>query len=129
MRIIYPLARILGELAEAKAISIGVPMAIAITDERGDTVFFGCMDNALPASREIAPAKAATAARLRMSTEEVGRLAQPGGKLYGIQHALKDKIVVFGGGIPLCINGNVAGAVGISGGTVEEDIKSRPNCG
>ncbi|UCD31049.1 MAG: heme-binding protein, partial [Desulfobacterales bacterium] len=60
---------------------------------------------------------------LRKSTHEVGKLAQPGEPLYGIQHTHDGKIVLFGGGLPLRLSGNVVGAVGISGGTVEEDIQ------
>ncbi|UCD90827.1 MAG: heme-binding protein, partial [Desulfobacterales bacterium] len=85
--------------------------------------FFARMDETLPASTEIAVSKAYTSAVLRKSTHEVGKLAQPGEPLYGIQHTHDGKIVLFGGGLPLRLNGNVVGAVGISGGTVEEDIQ------
>jgi uncharacterized protein GlcG (DUF336 family) len=94
----------------------------AITDHEGQLLFFGRMDGALPISRELAVAKAYTAATLRMPTHDVGRLAQPGAALYGIQNTHPGKIVLFGGGLPLRLEGVVVGAVGISGGTVEEDI-------
>jgi hypothetical protein len=58
-----------------------------------------------------------------MATHDVGKLAQPGQTLYGIQHTHPGKIVLFGGGLPLKLKGRVVGGVGISGGTVEEDIK------
>jgi len=122
MRISYPVARILCSVAEAEASRIGVPMAMAVTDENGCLLFFGRMDGALPAASEIAMGKAFTSAALRLPTEEVGRLAQPGEILYGIQHTHGGRIVLFGGGLPLTLQGKVVGGIGISGGTVEEDL-------
>jgi uncharacterized protein GlcG (DUF336 family) len=119
----YPVARLLGFLAETEAAALGVPMTIALVDDEGGLVFLARMDGALPASREIAVSKAYTAAALRMATDEVGKLAQPGGTLYGIQHFHPGRVVLFGGGLPLRLNGKVVGAVGISGGTVQEDVR------
>ncbi|TSA56939.1 MAG: heme-binding protein [Planctomycetaceae bacterium] len=123
MKITYPVARILGNIAESKASDLAVPMAIALMDGEGGLLFFGRMDGTLPASTEIATSKAYTAAVLRMATHELGKLAQPGGELYGIQHTHDGKIVLFGGGLPLQLNGQVVGAIGISGGSVNEDIQ------
>lgn len=123
MDLIFPVARILGSLAEMKADALGVAMTIAIADDEGGLVFLARMDEALPASREIAVSKAYTAAALRMATDEVGRLAQPGEALYGIQHVRPGRVVLFGGGVPLRLNGKVIGAIGISGGTVQEDVQ------
>jgi len=107
MRITYPVARILGAIAESKASDLSVPMAIALVDGEGGLLFFGRMDGALPASTEIAVSKAYTSAVLRMATHELGKLAQPGGELYGIEHT----------------HNEVAGAIGISGGSVNEDVR------
>ncbi len=123
MKMTYPLAWRLGSIAEAEALALGVSMVIAVADAGGGLLFFGRMDGALPVSTEIAIAKAYTAAGLRMATHEVGRLAQPGQVLYGIQHTHPGKIVLFGGGLPLKLKGKVVGAIGISGGTVEEDMQ------
>ncbi len=123
MKLSYSLARLLGTFAEVQASSLGVPMAIGVVDQKGGLIFFARMDATLPASTEIAVSKAYTSAVLRKSTHEVGKLAQPGEPLYGIQHTHQGKIVLFGGGLPLCLKGNVVGAVGISGGTVKEDIQ------
>lgn len=123
MKISYPVASILGSIAEDEALSIDVPMAIAIADAKGGLILFSRMDGALPASTDIAISKAYTAATLRMSTQKLGELAQPGEPLYGIQQTLPGKIVVFGGGLPLYVDETVVGAVGISGGSVEEDIR------
>ena len=123
MRITYSVARLLGAIAESKASDLSVPMAIALVDGEGGLLFFGRMEGALPASTEIAVSKAYTSAVLRMATHELGKLAQPGGELYGIEHTHNGRIVLFGGGFPLRLNGEVAGAIGISGGSVNEDVR------
>lgn len=119
----YPLAKQLAAIAEKQAAAMGVPMVIALADAAGTLVCFGQMDGALPVSNQLAVAKAFTAAVLRMATRELSRLAQPGGALYGIQQTHQGRIVLLGGGLPLCLQGQVAGAIGISGGTVEQDIQ------
>jgi len=121
VKIPFPLPRILGSIAESAADDMGLAMAIAVVDNEGLLQYFARMENALPASTEIAVSKAYTAAALRMSTREVGQLALPGNPLYGIQHTHSGKIVLFGGGFPLRLRGRVVGGIGISGGTVEED--------
>ena len=118
-----PLARLLGDEAEAKAAAVGVPITVAVVDGEAGLLYLARMDDALPASRDLAVAKAQTAASLRMATDEVGRLAQPGAPLYGIQHVQPGRVVLFGGGVPLRLGGTVAGGIGVSGGTVEEDVQ------
>lgn len=115
------MSRILGSVAECASTDMGFAMAIAIVDHEGLLEYFARMDGTLPISTELAVSKAYTAAALRMSTREVGQLALPGNPLYGIQHTHGGKIVLFGGGFPLKLRGQVAGGIGISGGTVEED--------
>lgn len=122
MKVPYPVARLLASIAENAASERGVPMAIAVTDAEGGLLLFGRMDGALPASTELAVSKAFTAAVLRMPTDELGELAQPGGILYGIEQSHQGRIVLFGGGLPLWLWGQVAGAIGISGGSVEQDM-------
>lgn len=121
MKIRFPLSRILGSIAEGAATEMGLAIAVAIADHEGLLQYFARMAGTLPASTEIAISKAYTAAALRMSTREVGQLALPGSPLYGIQHTNVGKIVLFGGGFPLRLRGEVAGGIGISGGSVEED--------
>ncbi|MBI4777141.1 MAG: heme-binding protein [Deltaproteobacteria bacterium] len=113
----------LGLAAEKEAVALGVPMAVSLADGEGLPLYFGRMDGALPAATDIAVSKAYTAAVLRMPTHEVGKLAQPGSMLYGIQNTHGGRIVLFGGGFPLKLGGKVAGGVGISGGTVDEDMR------
>lgn len=115
-------ARKLAALAEEKAVDIGVPMVIAVVDSAGNLVLQHRMDGSLLASLTIARDKAYTAAALRMTTEEAGRQAQPGGPLYGVNTIEEGRYVIFGGGLPLFKNGRLIGGLGISGGTVEEDM-------
>lgn len=79
------------------------------------------MDGAYIASYDIAVNKTYTSAGLKMSTAKLGELSQPGQPLYGIQFTNEGKIVIFGGGEPLESEGNIIGALGVSGGSAEED--------
>ena len=109
--------------ARKKAEEIGVMQNIAVVDAGGNLTAFAHMDGAWGGSIDIAKNKAYTARAFDMSTEALGAISQPGEMCYGI-HASNDlKVIIFGGGIPLIRNGNVVGAVGVSGGTVPQDIE------
>jgi uncharacterized protein GlcG (DUF336 family) len=123
MRLPYVVSEILASVAETEAAKIAVPMAIAIVGGEGGLQLFKRMDGTLPVSTELAVSKAYTAAILRMPTDQVGEMAQPGHALYGIQHTHNGKIVLFGGGYPLCIQNEVVAGIGVSGGTVEQDMQ------
>ena len=110
------------DAAEAKAQEIGVSIVLAVTDLGGNLKAFRRMDGALLASVSIAVDKAYTAVALQMDTAQAGRLAQPGAPLYGIETTNSGRIVTFGGGLPLRVRGELAGGLGVSGGTVEQDI-------
>jgi ATP:cob(I)alamin adenosyltransferase len=110
------------EAAEKKAIEIGVPMVIAIVDNGGNLVAQERMDNALLASVSIALNKAYTAVALKMTTEQAASAAQPGQMLYGLNTTDGCRLVIFGGGLPIWDNGNLVGAIGVSGGSVDEDV-------
>ena len=108
--------------AEKKAIAIGVPMVIAIADGAGNLVALHRMDESLLASLSIAPDKAYTAVALKMPTQQAAALCQPGASLYGLNTTNQCRIVIFGGGIPIEENGKIIGAIGVSGGAVEDDV-------
>jgi uncharacterized protein GlcG (DUF336 family) len=107
--------------AQAKAAEIDVPMNIAVVDEGGNLVAFARMDGAWLGSIDIAQNKAYTARAFDMPTKELAPLAQPGGPLYGIEASNGGRLIVFAGGIPLVSGGRVVGAIGVSGGSVEQD--------
>jgi len=108
--------------AEGKALEIGVPMVIAVVDAGGNLVALHRQDGALLASIDTAQNKAYTAVALKLPTAQVAPLVQPGQPLYGLEATNGGKMVVFGGGIPLWKEGRLIGAIGVSGGSVEEDI-------
>ena len=109
------------EGARAKADEIGVPMNIAVVDEGNNLTAFARMDGAWLGSIDIAQNKAYTARSFDMSTQELAPLAQPNQPLYGIEASNQGRLIVFAGGIPLEAGGQVVGAVGVSGGSVEQD--------
>lgn len=115
------LAKKVAVRVEKKAEETGVNAVIAIADAAARPVLTECMDNAYIASYDIAFNKAYTSAALKIPTKILKTLAQPGGELYGIQHTNDGKIVVFGGGVPLEYNGNIIGALGVSGGSERQD--------
>lgn len=109
--------------AEKKANEVGVPMVITIVDEGGNFIASHRMDDALLVSIDIALNKAWTSVALKMPTNNLPRLTESGGELYGINTTNNGRIVVFGGGIPLEEDGKIVGAVGVSGGSVAHDIE------
>lgn len=105
----------------AKAAGIPLPVVTAVCDAGGNAVAVLRADNAYIASVDIAENKAFTSVSLKMPTEDLGKLAAPGGPLYGIQHTNNGRIVIFGGGVPLHVQGTLAGGFGVSGGSAEQD--------
>ncbi|MBO0847991.1 MAG: heme-binding protein [Pseudonocardia sp.] len=105
----------------AKADEIGQPMNIAVVDDGGHLVAFARMDGAIKASIDISTRKAVTSVLMNLSTSALGPLVQPGAELYGLEQ-LAGGMVVFGGGIPLHRDGVLVGAVGVSAGSVDQDV-------
>ncbi|PKM94720.1 MAG: ATP:cob(I)alamin adenosyltransferase [Firmicutes bacterium HGW-Firmicutes-1] len=105
-----------------KAQELKVPVVISIVDEGGNLILLNRMGNAHIGSIDISINKAYTSMAFKLTTETLGKLALPGEALYGIQNTNGGKVVVFGGGIPIYLKGKLVGAIGISGGSVEEDI-------
>ncbi len=112
--------RVIGAAA-AKAVEIGVPMNIAVVDAGNNLTAFARQDGAWLGSIHIAQSKAYTARSFDLPTQALFPLAQPGQPLYGINAGNDGRIIIFPGGIPLTADGDVIGAVGVSGGTVEQD--------
>ncbi|SEP07496.1 Uncharacterized conserved protein GlcG, DUF336 family [Halogranum amylolyticum] len=116
------IAKQLVDTAEEKAEEIDVPMCIAVMDGGANLVAFQRMDDALLASIDIAQNKAYSSVSLKLDTETIWEVSQPGESLYGLGNTNDGRIVTFGGGIPLEVDGRVVGAVGVSGGSAEEDV-------
>ena len=113
----------MAEYAEEKAMKMNVPIVFSAVDEGGNIILVHRMEGSLLASLDISINKAYTALSLKTPTSKLTDLAKESGSLYGIQNTNSNKIVVFGGGFPIEVNGKIVGAVAVSGGSVEEDIK------
>ena len=115
------LAKRLAEKIEQKAEEIGVRAVVAIADSGARPILVECMNDSYIASYDIALNKAYTSVALKMKTSELKKLSQPNESLYGIQFTNSGQIVIFGGGEPLKINGEIVGGLGVSGGSEEQD--------
>ena len=114
-------ARAVLDAALKKAREIDTKMDIAVVDAGANLKAFVRMDGAWLGSIDIAIKKARTARFFDMPTGEIGKLSQPGGPLYNIEHS-NDGLITFPGGLPLRDKGNeIIGAIGVSGSTVEND--------
>lgn len=107
---------------ERKAIEMGVPYNIAVADAGGGLVAHVRMDGAWLGSVDIAINKAWTARAFDTSTEDLSHVTQSGQQGFGLNTTNNSKVVIFGGGIPIKRDGVVVGAVGASGGSVEQDV-------
>ena len=116
-------ARVLIDGARTKAQEIGVPMCIAITDESGQLMAFERMDGGKITSTIIAQDKAYTAAGAKRTTESYGVASQPGSPAFGINSAIGGRLMVVGGGLPVIIDGEVVGGIGLSSGTPSQDTR------
>ncbi len=107
--------------AEKKAKEIGQPMNIAVADAGGNLVSHVRMDGAWLGSVDISIQKAYTSRAFDISTKDLASHSQPGGQFFGIHASNDGRIMIFAGGIPLTRDGKVVGAVGVSGGSGDQD--------
>lgn len=115
-------AKKMGVEALKKANEINVPVVFSVVDNGGNLLYLERMDKAFVTSIDIAINKAFTAWALKKGTNEISEDVLPGQSLYGLNTTNNCRIITFGGGFPIVINGEIVGAVGVSGGTVEEDM-------
>ena len=115
-------AQILIEGAAAKAREIGVPMCIAVTDESGHLIRFLRMNGGKISSISIAIDKAATGAIARRGTHVYNQLCVPGSPTFGIHVTNGGHFSIIGGGLPVLIDGEIVGGIGLSSGTAEQDL-------
>lgn len=107
--------------AEKKAQEIGQPMNVAVVDQGGNLVAHVRMDNAWMGSIDISINKAWTARAFDISTKELAGFSQSGDQFFGIHVSNRGRVMIFAGGIPLKRGNQVVGAIGVSGGTGEQD--------
>lgn len=109
------------EAATKKSLELGVKMNIAVVDTGANLTAFGRMDGAWLGSLDIAIKKAKTARYFDMETGELGKLSQPGQPLFNIEHSNNGLITFPGGVLVKDSSGEIIGAIGISGSSVEDD--------
>ncbi len=107
--------------ATKKADELGQPMCIAVVDEGGNLLAFERMENAWRGSIDISINKAFTSRAFDITTKDLGDNSGPGQQFFGIHVSNHGRIMIFAGGVPLRQNGSVVGALGISGGSGEQD--------
>lgn len=109
--------------AEARALEIGVPVAIVVVDAGAHLKAFSRMDHAVLGASDIATKKARTSVLLACPSEDVWEYCRPGGPAPGLE-LTNGGLAPFAGGIPLTAgDGTLCGAVGVSGGTVAQDLE------
>ncbi len=107
--------------AEKKAAEIGQPMNVAVVDEGANLVAHARMDGAWIGSIDISINKAFTARAFDIATKDLAQHSQSGGQFFGIHVSNHGRVMIFAGGIPLKRGGKVVGAIGVSGGTGDQD--------
>jgi len=111
----------IGAAARDRAGAIGIGVTITIVDAGGSIRIQQRMDAARFGTLNVSANKAFTATAFGAPTEVLAGLVQPGQPLYGFAEAAGGRIVTFGGGLPLVRDGEIVGAIGISGGSVDQD--------
>lgn len=107
--------------AEKKAEEIGQPMNIAVVDAGGNLVSHVRMDRAWMGSVDISIKKAWTSRAFDIATKDLAEYSQSGGEFFGIHASNNGRVMIFAGGIPLKRDGQVVGAIGVSGGMGKQD--------
>jgi uncharacterized protein GlcG (DUF336 family) len=114
-------ARVMLAGAESKARELGLAMDVAVCDEGGNLLAFHRMDGAKISSIEVAIGKAFTAAATRLPTSKYAEVAGPGKPAFGIHVSNHGRFMIFGGGLPIEVEGEHLGGIGCSSGSVEQD--------
>ena len=117
-------ARRMVAAVEAEAAAMQVAMSVAVVDSGDQLVAFARMDGADLVAVRLAQDKAYTALVNRMPTRDLSPLVQPGAEFYGYDSLAGGRMIVFAGGMPLERNGVLVGAIGVSGGSAEEDQRA-----
>lgn len=112
----------IAERIEAQSAKAKVPVAVCIIDVHGNTILKHRMNGAPTFSLELSERKAYTSALVGLRTAELSPMVQPGQALFPLMGIAGGRFCSMGGGAPLHIDGQLVAGVGISGGTVEQDV-------
>ncbi len=115
--------KVLIEGARTKAVEIGVPMCIAITDESGNLLAFERMDGGKVTSITIAQDKSYTASAAKKATHDYNAVNVPGNLAFGIHTEVGGRISSVAGGLPVIVGDDVVGGIGLSSGTPAQDME------
>ncbi|ADO83909.1 GlcG/HbpS family heme-binding protein [Ilyobacter polytropus] len=115
-------ARLMGDKALEKCEEIGKSFVFTVVDAGGNVLYTQRMEDAFFTSVGIATDKAFTAAAVKKGTHVLTNIVKPENDLFGLNLTNNGRIITFGGGLPVIIDGEVIGGVGVSGGSVEEDM-------
>jgi uncharacterized protein GlcG (DUF336 family) len=115
-------AKMMGERALDKCEEIGKPFVFAVVDAGGNILYIQRMEDAFFTSVGIATDKAFTAAAVKKGTHLLTQMVKPDCDLFGLNLTNNGRIITFGGGLPIIVDGEIIGGVGVSGGSVEEDM-------
>ncbi len=115
-------AMLMGQRALEKSEAIGKNFVFALVDAGGNLLYLHRMEDAFFTSVNIATDKAFTASAVQKGTHMLTDKVKPEQDLFGLNMTNKGRIITFGGGLPIIIDGEIIGGVGVSGGTVDEDI-------
>ncbi|MCE3551414.1 heme-binding protein [Pseudonocardia sp. RS11V-5] len=118
----YPVAARLVAAALDRAAEIACPVSVAVLDETRELVAFARQPGAPVFTAEVAKAKAFTARSLLTPTHETQKFTGPGGPFYGLESVGGGVVCTIPGGLPLSVDGEVVGAIGVSGGSAEQDL-------
>jgi glc operon protein GlcG len=111
------------EVIQAEMLKRGKAGVIAVADLHGELIALLRLDGAPLPSIQIAVNKAYTAARERRASREIGRKVRDPEKGFDIAYYGDPKILGWGGGLPVVLDGSVVGAIGVSGLPETEDIE------
>jgi uncharacterized protein GlcG (DUF336 family) len=121
-RLSFDEAQILIDGAAEKARELNIPMCTAVTDESGHLIKFDRMDGGKVSSISIAIDKAFTGAVARKGTHIYNELCQSGKPTFGIHVTNGGHFSIIGGGLPVAVDGQIVGGIGVSSGTAHEDL-------
>lgn len=121
MTLDFPTALRIIAATHAEAARRSVLVSAAVVDAGGHLMAFGRMDGAEIAGPVLAVDKAYTSVANRIATSELATLAAPGGELFGLHATAGGRFVIFGGGVPVAVDGRVIGGIGVSGASTADD--------
>ena len=115
-------AKNVADRVEAQSASAKVPVAVCVMDIHGNVILKHRMSGAPAFSIDISERKAYTSALVGLRTADMSALVQPGQALFSLMGLSEGRYCSMGGGAPLTRDGQLVAGVGVSGGTVEQDV-------